>query len=86
MHSTRFSPIVASALFVAIGLCATAVLCHGSLLFASSLLDVVQVGTGTSRQRSDDPNWAPGRDPRLVATRPVRLNHTAISPYTEALH
>ncbi|MGI8760077.1 MAG: hypothetical protein ACR2LF_01985 [Jatrophihabitantaceae bacterium] len=56
---TGFWPVVASALFVAVGACATAVLWpRRSLLFASSLLDVVQVGgSGTNPRSSDDPYW-----------------------------
>lgn len=54
-----FWPIVASALFVVVGVCAIAVLWpRRSLLFESSLLDVVGVGVRSSAQRAADPYWA----------------------------
>lgn len=56
---TGFWPIVASGLFVVVGVCAIAILWpRRSLLFSSSLLDVVRVGAGADPHRSADPFWA----------------------------
>jgi hypothetical protein len=53
---TGFWPVVAAALFVAVGVCATAVLWpRRSLLFSSSLLRVVRVGISDD---TGDPYWA----------------------------
>ena len=55
---TGFWPVVASALFVAVGVCATAVLWpRRRLLFASSLLDVMQDAAHEVR-RAEDPYWS----------------------------
>jgi hypothetical protein len=51
---TGFWPVIASVLFVAVGLCATAVLWpRRSLLFASSLLQVMQEATSDTDQVPD---------------------------------